>query len=177
MPDNNVADGMKNFKRTYLLILCTLATVICIIFSCKQDNIQPNNNSIIGTWNAYDNLTQMKYSFTFNTDSTMLFAKTKLDAKGNKLYDLFTKEGKFRLEPDKLTLYQTVTYINQDYDRSTSKNAYVQAGPQNMVANAGTTTTIHTYMLTDGNKLNISMECNGEYTPTCFVGIFGYVRQ
>lgn len=172
---------MKNIKQTAVLVSCTIAFVLLSISSCKQNYQEPEQNTIFGTWKTYNTLTQILRTVTFNTDSTSVYTSTKVDNNGNRLYDLYRKESKFRLDinhppANTLTFYNTITYLNQDYENSINKSAYVQTGPQNMVALAGTTTTVHSFFLNDG-EMNLSMECSGTYTPTCYVALGGYRRQ
>lgn len=168
---------MKNIKPSYLHAICAIAFVLFSVSSCKSDYQAPAG--ILGTWKTYNNLTQIQRSVTFKSDSTSIYTSSKLDNNGQVLYDLYRKEAKFSLKsttPKKLTFYNTVTYLNQDYENSTNKSAYVQIGQQNMVATSGTTTTVHSFSLSDG-VMNLSMECSGTTTPTCYVAVGGYTRQ
>lgn len=170
---------MKSIKLSYLFAICAITFVLFSISSCKSDYQEPDKNNILGTWKTYNNLTQILRSVTFKADSTSVYTSSKLDNNGQVLYDLYRKEAKFNLKstaPKKLTFYNTVTYLNQDYENSTSKSTYVQTGTQNMVATPGTTITEHSFFLSDG-VMNLSMECSGTYTPTCYVAVGGYTRQ
>jgi hypothetical protein len=167
---------MKNIKLSHFFTIGAIVLVLLSITSCKKEH---DENDILGTWNSYDNIAQTLRRVTFRKDSTSLFTASKVDNQMRVLYDLYRKEAKFSLKTTaskKLTFYNTVTYLNQDYENSTSKSTYVQTGSQNMVASPGTTTTVHSFMLNDGT-MNLSMECSGTSTPTCFVGRWGYTRQ
>ncbi len=167
---------MKNIKLSYFFTTAAIVLVLLSITSCKKES---EKIGIFGTWKTYNNLTQILRSVTFKEDSTSVYTSSKLDNNGQVLYDLYRKEAKFSLKstaPKKLTFYNTVTYLNQDYENSTNKSAYVQTGPQNMVAVPGTTTTVHSFFLSDG-EMNLSTECSGTYTPTCYVAVGGYRRQ
>jgi hypothetical protein len=170
---------MKSIKLSYLSAICAIAFVLFSISSCKSDYQEPVG--IFGTWKTYNNLTQIQRSVTFKADSTSVYTSSKVDNNGHILYDLYRKEAKYSLDikntgVKKLTFYNTVTYLNQDYENSPSKSAYVQSGQQNMVATPGTTTTVHSFFLSDG-VMNLSTECSGTYTPTCYVAGGGYTRQ
>jgi virulence-associated protein VapD len=167
---------MKSIKLSYLFAMCAIVLVVLSITSCKKES---DKNDILGTWKSYDNIAQILRRVTFREDSTSVFTASKVDNQMHVLYDLYRKEAKFSLKTTaskKLTFYNTVTYLNQDYENSTNKSTYAQTGSQNMVATPGTTTTVHSFMLNDGT-MNLSMECSGTTTPTCFVGIWGYTRQ
>ena len=170
---------MKSIKLSYLLTICTISIVLLSINSCKPGYQEPEKIGIFGTWKTYNNLTQILRSVTFNEDSTSVYTSSKVDNQGHILYDLYRKEARFSLKSTsspKLTFYNTVTYLNQDYENSTNKSAYVQTGTQNMVATPGTTTTEHSFFLSDG-KMNLSLECSGTSTPTCYVAVGEYRRQ
>ncbi len=170
---------MKSIKLSYLYTICAIAFLLFSVSSCKSDYQEPDKNSIFGTWKTYNNLTQILRSVTFKEDSTSVYTSSKVDNQGHILYDLYRKEARFSLKttaPKTLTFYNTVTYLNQDYENSANKNAYVQTGPQNMVATPGTTTTVHSFHLGDG-EMNLSWECSGTSTPTCYVAVGGYTRQ
>jgi hypothetical protein len=167
---------MKNIKLSYFFTIGAIVLVLLSITSCKKE---PDENDILGTWTSYDNIAQTLRRVTFREDSTSVFTASKVDNQMRVLYDLYRKEAKFSLKstaPKKLTFYNTVTYLNQDYENSANKSTYVQTGSQNMVASPGTTTTEHSLLLSDG-VMHLSLECSGTTTPTCFVGRWGYTRQ
>ena len=169
---------MKNIKLSHFFTIGAIVLVLLGTTSCKKEH---DKNSIFGTWKTYNNLTQVLRSVTFREDSTSVYTSSKLDNSGHILYDLYRKEARYRLEikntgVKKLIFYNTVTYLNQDYENSTNKSAYVQTGPQYMVTVPGTTTTEHSFFLSDG-EMNLSTECSGTYTPTCYVAVGGYTRQ
>lgn len=170
---------MRNIKLDYLFAVGSITLVLLSFSSCKQSYQEPEKQGIFGTWKTYNNLTQILRSVTFKEDSTSVYTSSKVDNQGRILYDLYRKEAKFRhhtTTPQTLTFYNTITYLNQDYENSQDKNAYVQTGQQNMVASVGTTTTTHSFMLVDG-VMNLSLECSGTNTPTCYVAVGGYTRQ
>ena len=131
---------MKHLKQAYLLVFSAVAIIVFSISSCKKSNVQSGEIDITGTWSLGN---EVKYSYKFNADSTVVYSKSIYDATGKFMFVSYTREGKYRFTPKEISLYGLVTFVNQDlldHNAKQTTTRFVQTGTPNMVVTNGPAT-------------------------------------